>query len=77
MIRPLSIAAADRELTGAEAYLVRSHLEVCETCRTAFARDAEFIRAVRKASRMEPAPETLRIRMQALLHRGRTRPTDA
>jgi predicted anti-sigma-YlaC factor YlaD len=64
-----SFAHAERELLVVHALDVSAHLAECDTCRTRFAADAEFLAVLRTAVYRETAPPSLRARVQSLLQR--------
>jgi len=57
----------DDELRGEERAAVEAHLSECETCAAIFARELNFLNAVRESAPLHVAPPELRARIQKLL----------
>jgi anti-sigma factor (TIGR02949 family) len=55
----------DREITEADADLIRAHLDACEPCLDAYAVE-EAVRAVVRRSCAERAPDGLRVRLSQI-----------
>ena len=66
-IRSLAFAACDGELTRDEAVAVDRHLVDCHGCQDRIARDAIFVRAIRRAVALDAAPRSLRDRVAQTL----------
>ncbi len=66
-VQSLAFAACDDELTIDEIAAINSHLVGCHACRELLARDATFVRAVRRAASLDAAPGSLRDRVAQIL----------
>jgi predicted anti-sigma-YlaC factor YlaD len=62
-VQTLAFAACDDELTRDDIVAIDAHLAVCLACRERIARDAAFLRAIRRAVSLETAPQSLRDRV--------------
>jgi predicted anti-sigma-YlaC factor YlaD len=72
LIRTLSFAACDRELSPHDAQAIESHLLRCTPCRSLYLADAVFVRAVRRGAAIDAAPAALRERIAPFLQRRAT-----
>jgi len=61
----------DDELRGEERATVQAHLSECETCAALFARELNFLNAVRESAPMHVAPPELRDKVQKILSEGK------
>ncbi len=68
VIRTEFFAACDGELTPASLMVIETHLAQCAGCRERFAADAIFLGAVRRATSLATAPQSLRDRVALTLH---------
>jgi anti-sigma factor RsiW len=57
----------DDELQGEERGMVEAHLSDCESCAALFARELNFLNAIRKGAPRHVAPPELRARVQKIL----------
>jgi len=57
----------DNELQGDERGMVEAHLSECEACAAIFARELNFLNAVRESAAMHVAPPELRAKVQRIL----------
>ena len=64
----------DNELQGDERATVETHLSECETCAALFARELNFLDALRKSGPLHSAPPELRDKIQRILNEGRQVP---
>jgi anti-sigma factor RsiW len=60
----------DDELQGEERGMVEAHLSDCETCAALFARELNFLNAVRENASVHVAPPELRAKVQKILSEG-------
>src|SRR6185436_9545861 len=60
----------DDELQGEERGVVEAHLADCESCKTLFARELNFLNAVRESATVHVAPPELRAKVQKILSEG-------
>jgi anti-sigma factor RsiW len=60
----------DNELQGEERAAVEAHLSECETCAALFARELNFLNAVRESGPLHEAPPVLRAKVQGVLNQG-------
>jgi len=70
----------DDELQGEERGMVEAHLSDCESCAAIFARELNFLDAVRESAPLHVAPPELRDKVQKILRAGsveETRPRRA
>lgn len=63
-----TFAACEAELPVSALQQIEEHLQECAACRTRFMADAVFLRAVRRATAIESAPQSLRDRVSLLLN---------
>jgi anti-sigma factor RsiW len=64
----------DNELQGEERATVEAHLSECETCAAIFARERNFLDAVRKSGPLHVASPELRDKVRHILNEGRRVP---
>lgn len=64
----------DNELQGDERGMVEAHLAACEMCATLFARELNFLNAVRESAPLHVAPPELRAKVQKILSEGQKVP---
>ena len=64
----------DNELQGDERATVEAHLSECETCAAIFARELNFLNAVRKSGPLHEASPELRDKVRRILSEGRREP---
>lgn len=64
----------DNELQGDERATVETHLSGCEACAAIFARELNFLDAVRKSGPLHQAAPELRDKVQQILSEGRRLP---
>lgn len=64
----------DNELQGDERATVEAHLSECETCAAIFARELNFLEAVRKSGSLHQASPKLRDEVRHILSEGRRVP---
>lgn len=57
----------DDELQGEERAMVEAHLSECESCAAIFARELNFLNAVRESAPLHVAPPELRAKVQKIL----------
>jgi len=57
----------DDELRGDERAAIEAHLSECESCAAIFARELNFLTAVRESAPLHVAPPELRIRIQKIV----------
>jgi anti-sigma factor RsiW len=57
----------DDELQGEERGMVEAHLSDCESCAALFARELNFLNAIRKSAPMHVAPPELRAKVEKIL----------
>ena len=57
----------DDELRGEERAAIEAHLSECESCAAIFARELNFLNAVRESAPHHIAPQELRVRIQKIL----------
>ena len=57
----------DNELQGEERGMVEAHLSDCESCAALFARELNFLNAIRKSAPMHVAPPELRAKVEKIL----------
>lgn len=62
----------DDELQGEERGMVEAHLSDCESCAALFARELNFLNAIRKRAPFHVAPPELRAKVQNILRVGVT-----
>jgi len=60
----------DDELQGEERGVVEAHLADCESCAALFARELNFLNAVRESATVHVAPPELRANVQKILSEG-------
>ena len=60
----------DNELQGDERGMVEAHLSECESCAAIFARELNFLNAVRESAALHVAPPELRAKVQRILSEG-------
>ena len=60
----------DDELQGEERGMVEAHLSECESCAATFARELNFLDAVRESAPLHVAPPELRAKVQKILGAG-------
>jgi anti-sigma factor RsiW len=60
----------DDELQGEERGVVEAHLADCESCAALFARELNFLNAVRESATVHVAPPELRAKVQKILSDG-------
>jgi anti-sigma factor RsiW len=60
----------DNELQGDERGMVEAHLSECESCAAIFARELNFLNAVRESAALHVAPPELRAKVQRILSKG-------
>jgi anti-sigma factor RsiW len=60
----------DNELQGDERGMVEAHLADCESCAAIFARELNFLNAVRESATLHVAPPELRAKVQKILSEG-------
>jgi len=60
----------DDELQGEERAMVEAHLSDCESCAALFARELNFLNAVRESASLHVAPPELRAKVQKILGEG-------
>jgi anti-sigma factor RsiW len=60
----------DDELQGEERGVVEAHLADCESCAALFARELNFLKAVRESATVHVAPPELRAKVQKILSDG-------
>ena len=60
----------DDELQGEERGVVEAHLADCESCAALFARELNFLNAVRESATVHVAPPELRAKVQKILSEG-------
>ena len=60
----------DNELQGEERGMVEAHLADCEPCAAIFARELNFLNAVRESAPLHVAPPELRAKVQKILSEG-------
>lgn len=60
----------DNELQGDERGMVEAHLAECESCAAIFARELNFLNAVRESAALHVAPPELRAKVQRILSEG-------
>ena len=60
----------DNELQGEERGVVEAHLSDCESCAALFARELNFLKAVRESASTHVAPPELRAKIQKILTDG-------
>jgi len=60
----------DDELQGEERGVVEAHLADCESCAALFARELNFLKAVRESATVHVAPPELRAKVQKILSEG-------
>ena len=61
----------DDELQGEERGMVEAHLADCESCAALFARELNFLNAIRKGAPYHAAPPALRARVEKILSQER------
>jgi len=61
----------DEELQGEERGMVEAHLSGCESCEKLFARELNFLNAIRKGAPRHVAPLQLRTKVQQILSQER------
>lgn len=61
----------DDELQGEERGMVEAHLSDCESCAALFARELNFLNAIRKGASLHVAPPELRLKVQKILSQER------
>ncbi len=61
----------DDELQGEERGMVEAHLADCESCAALFARELNFLNAIRKGAPMHVAPPELRAKVEKILRQER------
>ena len=64
----------DNELQGDERATVEAHLSECETCAATFARERNFLEAVRKSGPLHAASPELRDKVRHIFNEGRRAP---
>ena len=64
----------DNELQGEERGMVETHLAGCELCAALFARELNFLNAVRESAPLHVAPPELRVKVQKILSEGQKFP---
>ena len=64
----------DNELQGDERATVETHLSECESCAAIFARELNFLNAVRESGRLHVASSALREKVDAILNDGQVLP---
>ena len=64
----------DHELQGAERAAVEGHLAECESCAAIFARELNFLSAVRECGPLHTASPALRERVEAIFNEGQVSP---
>ena len=60
----------DNELQGEERGMVEAHLSECEACAAIFARELNFLKAVREGAPLHVAPPELRAKVEKILSEG-------
>jgi anti-sigma factor RsiW len=66
----------DNELQGDERATVEAHLSECEACAALFARELNFLEAVRKSGSLHEASPELRDKVRQILSEGRRVPAE-
>lgn len=66
----------DNELQGDDRAAVEAHLSGCESCAAIFARELNFLNAVRESGPLQVASPALRAKVEAILNAGQTLPAE-